>query len=88
MASSTKGSVCVKLLSKNKRSDKPAIGFQYATHQHNINDLENAIKIAVDSGVQYLSIKPVFDRGSVRDKIEKNNLTKDDLNRAYEKVSK
>ena len=77
-----------KLLSKNKKSDKPAIGFQFATHQHNINDLENAVKLAIDCGAQYLSIKPVFDRGSVRDKIEKNSLQKDDLDKAYDKVSK
>ena len=56
-----------------KRKDgTPTVGVQYATHQHNIDDLENCARICQDIGVDYLSIKPIFDRGTVRDKIEKN----------------
>lgn len=70
-----------------KRKDgTPTVGVQFATHQHNIDDLENCARICQDIGVDYLSIKPIFDRGTVRDKIEKNTLTLDDFDRAYEKV--
>ena len=70
-----------------KRKDgTPTVGVQYATHQHNIDDLENCARICQDIGVDYLSIKPIFDRGTVRDKIEKNTLTLDDFDRAYDRV--
>lgn len=73
---------------ERRDSNKPTVGVQFATHQHNIGDLENCAKICSDIGVDYLSIKPVFDRGSVKDKIEKNSLLKEDYDRAYENVQK
>ena len=54
-----------------KKNKIPTIGIQFATHQENINDIENSVKIAKDIGVDYFSIKPVFDRGSVNKKIKK-----------------
>ncbi len=66
----------LELLVKSRKNKSPTIGVQYATHQRNISDLKNCVAICKDIGVDYLSIKPVFDRGSVNEKIEKNSLTK------------
>ena len=66
----------LELLIKNRKNNSPTIGVQYATHQRNFDDLKNCAKICKDIGVDYLSVKPVFDRGSVHEKIEKNTLTK------------
>ena len=73
-------------LIKDRKEKKPTIGVQFATHQHNINDLLKCAKITKEIGVDYLSIKPVFDRGSVKDKIEKNTLKKEDFDRAYNEI--
>ena len=74
-----------KLLSRRK-GHSPTIGIQFATHQRNINDLEQCAKICSEIGVDYLSIKPVFDRGSVKDKIEKNSLTLEQYEAGYAKA--
>ena len=66
----------LELLLKKRKNNSPTIGVQYATHQRNLHDLKNCVKICKDIGVDYLSIKPVFDRGSVNEKIERNTLTK------------
>ncbi len=78
----------VENLIKSKKQNFPTVGFQFATHQRNIGDLENAVKIAKNIGVDYISIKPVFDRGSVKDKIEKNSLTKKDFDDAVLNIQK
>ena len=75
-------------LVKNRKNKTPTIGIQFATHQDNINDLENSVKIAKDIGVDYFSIKPVFDRGSVNKKIKKNSLSKYDFDKSFDNVSK
>ena len=72
---------------KKRDQKKPTVGVQFATHQHNIHGLEDCARICADIGVDYLSIKPVFDRGTVKDKIEKNSLAKEDYDRAYDKVT-
>lgn len=65
-----------------KRKDKtPTIGIQYATHQDNIVDLQSCCQKASEMGIDYFSIKPVFNRGPVGNKIEKNNLKGDDVRR-------
>lgn len=78
----------IKNLVKKRKNKIPTIGIQFATHQENINDIENSVKIAKDIGVDYFSIKPVFDRGSVNKKIKKNSLSKDDFDKAFENVAK
>ena len=67
----------LELLIKKRKNNSPTIGVQYATHQRNFHDLKNCVKICKDIGVDYVSVKPVFDRGSVHEKIEKNTLTKE-----------
>lgn len=70
-----------------KRNNKtPTIGVQFATHQQNIFEIKECVKICKDIGVDYLSIKPVFDRGVVRDKIEKNNLKKENYDKVFDSV--
>ena len=78
----------VEKLIKNKKENSPTVGFQFATHQDNIDELELAVKIAREIGVDYLSVKPVFDRGTVKDKIARNSLTKKDFDDAVGKLSK
>ena len=78
----------VEKLIKNKKDNFPTVGFQFATHQDNIEELELAVKIARDIGVNYLSVKPVFDRGTVKDKIARNSLTKKDFDEAVGNLSK
>ena len=76
----------IKQLIKLRKTPHPTVGIQFATHQHNINDLEKSIKTTKDLGVDYFSIKPVFNRGSVSEKIEPNSLTKEDFDKVYERV--
>jgi len=78
----------VELLVNRRKENSPSIGFQFATHQDNIDDLENAVILAKELGIEYLSIKPVFDRGTVRDKIAKNSLKQEDLDKAYNNLKK
>ncbi len=70
----------IESLTKKRNNNAPTIGVQYATHQKNIDDLKNCAEICKDIGVDYLSVKPVFDRGSVHEKIEKNKITKLEIN--------
>ncbi len=70
-----------------KRKDKyPTVGVQFATHQRNISDLERCIHICSEIGIDYISVKPVFDRGSVNEKIEKNNLNPNEVSNIVEKL--
>ena len=73
----------------SKRKNKiPTIGLQFATHNRNIGEVEKCVQIAKNLGIDYVNIKPVFDRGSVGDRIEKNSLSKDDFDNLYFKVKK
>lgn len=78
----------VKNIIKKRKNKSPTIGFQFATHDRNISDVEKCIIIAKDLGVDYVNIKPVFDRGSVGDKIKKNTLTPKDFDDLYSKIAK
>lgn len=57
----------------------PTVGVQYAVHQKNLNDLYTCARQMKELGVNYFSIKPVFNRGSVGQRIEENTLTLDSL---------
>ena len=78
----------MKLLTHKRKNIAPTIGVQYATHQRNINDLQICAEICKDIGVDYLSVKPVFDRGSVHEKIKKNTITKSEINQKSPKFKK
>jgi len=73
----------VEQLIKKRKGKSPTVGIQYATHQNNIKDLKRSVEIVKKLGVDYFSIKPVFNRGTVNEKIEKNRLTKRDFDDAY-----
>ena len=64
------------------------MGVQFATHQRNIFDLEKCVQISKDIGVDYVSVKPVFDRGSVHEKIEKNSLNTQKVSKIIHKLRK
>ncbi|WP_420404970.1 radical SAM protein [Nisaea sp.] len=66
------------ILTKRTRGT-PTIGIQYATHHHNLSDLYKAAGNAAEIGADYFSVKPVFNRGSVGERIDKNNLTYEDI---------
>ena len=57
----------------------PTIGIQFAVHHLNIKDLRPSVLASKELGVDYFSIKPVFNRGSVGLRIPKNQLTEADL---------
>ena len=78
----------LKNLIKLRQNKTPTIGVQFATHQENIHEIKKSVELVKDIGVDYFSIKPVFDRGSVNEKIPKTNLTKSDFDRAFDSVSK
>ena len=78
----------IRKLVKMRKGKTPTIGVQFATHQENIKEIKKSVELVRDIGVDYFSIKPVFDRGSVNEKISKTNLTKDDLDKAFSSVSK
>lgn len=62
-----------------RRNAMPTVGIQYAVHHRNVDDLYTAARLAREIGVDYFSIKPVFNRGSVGERIEKNELTSERL---------
>ncbi len=66
------------ITARRKNAHSPTIGVQYATHHENIHDMENSVRDALEAGVDYFSVKPVFNRGSVGERIEKNRLTTTD----------
>ena len=76
----------IKKIIKFRKNKTPTIGIQFATNQYNIEEIEQCVKICVDIGIDYLSIKPVFNRGTVMDKIDKNTLEKKDFDEVYNKV--
>ncbi|HEY0710302.1 MAG TPA: radical SAM protein [Polyangia bacterium] len=53
---------------------RPTVGIQFATHHENFEDLSTSCAQAAEIGADYFSIKPVFNRGSVGELIEKNRL--------------
>ena len=67
---------------------QPTVGIQFATHHENISDLDASCRQAVELGADYLSVKPVFNRGSVGEHIEKNRLTLEDLAPAVAELRK
>ena len=70
-----------------KRKEKsPTIGIQYATHHENIDDLYNSVKTSNKIKADYFSIKPVFNRGSVGEKIDKNSLTYKEITPLVDKL--
>ncbi len=71
---------------ERRTGPNPTLGIQYATHHRNLHDLHEAVRIARDIGADYFSVKPVFNRGSVGARIEKNQLTFEDLNPAVAKA--
>ncbi len=62
-----------------REGGRPTVGIHYATHHENIGDLFESARLARDIGADYFSVKPVFNRGSVGERIEKNRLTFEDL---------
>ena len=56
---------------KTRKNNLPTIGVQYATHHKDISDLYNCAKECSQIGVDNISVKPVFNRGSVGERIEK-----------------
>ena len=69
------------LVKKRETAWSPTIGVQYATHHRNLHDLYNCAKIVGGVGVDYLSVKPVFNwgGGADPDRIERNALTYETL---------
>ncbi len=65
----------IKELACKRKDALPTIGVQFAVHHENFEDLFAAAGAARAAGADYFSIKPVYNRGSVGEKIEKNNLT-------------
>lgn len=74
------------LISKRGKGSQPTIGVQYALHHENISDLYRAVSSCKDLGVDYFSIKPVFNRGSVGERITKNTLTNEHIERVVDKI--
>ncbi len=73
------------LVSK-RTSDSPTIGVQYATHHENLEDLYNSARQSSEIGVDYFSVKPVFNRGSVGERIKKNNLTHERVTQIVQEI--
>jgi|ETNmetMinimDraft_4_1059912.scaffolds.fasta_scaffold63001_2 MoaA/NifB/PqqE/SkfB family radical SAM enzyme len=68
-------------ITTKRKGDAPTVGVQYATHQDNIRSLYRCAEIISDIGVDYLSVKPVFNwgGGANEDRIARNNLEHSDL---------
>ncbi len=66
-------------LVRRRENKTPSIGIQFAVHRINFGDLLEGARLARDIGVDYFSVKPVFNRGAVGVKLEKNDLTHAEL---------
>lgn len=77
-----------KELIKKRENISPTVGIQFATHHDNIKDLYESAKISKEIKADYFSIKPVFNRGSVGERIEKNNITHNDISPIAKKIKK
>lgn len=66
-------------LLKRRKGETPTIGVQFAVHHENVDDLFSSVRLCREIGVDYFSVKPVFSRGAVGERIEKNRLTFEDL---------
>lgn len=66
---------------RRRKDDMPTVGIQFATHHENVDDLLSACRIAREIGVDYLSVKPVFNwgGGANPDRIVRNELTPEKL---------
>ena len=73
---------------RRRKSGLPTIGVQFVTHQRNIHDLFDCARIVRDIGADYLSVKPVFNwgGGADPDRIERNNLTYEDMTPEVQKI--
>ncbi|MCB2102253.1 MAG: radical SAM protein [Rhodobacterales bacterium] len=69
----------VRAMVAGRKNGLPTVGIQYATHHRNLDDLLASAEMAAEIGVDYFSVKPVFNRGSVGERIDKNNLTFEDM---------
>jgi len=69
-------------LKRRREGPFPTIGIQYAVHHDNFDDLFRGAQASKESGADYFSVKPVYNRGSVGLKIEKNQLTDERLSPA------
>jgi MoaA/NifB/PqqE/SkfB family radical SAM enzyme len=73
-------------LVKQRKNSNPTIGIQFAAHQVNLHDLHESVGLACDIGVDYFSVKPVFNRGAIGVKLEKNELTHEELSSVVAKA--
>jgi cyclic pyranopterin phosphate synthase len=76
----------IRNLASARSGSTPTIGVQFAAHHRNLGDLHRAAEVAQEAGADYFSVKPVFNRGSVGERIEKNRLTFEDIAPAVAKV--
>jgi MoaA/NifB/PqqE/SkfB family radical SAM enzyme len=76
----------IKNLVSKKENDFPTIGIQFAVHHQNLDDMYRSAEISKEIGVDYFSIKPVFNRGSVGERVEKNRLTYNDITPIANKI--
>ena len=60
----------VRAMVAGRKNGLPTVGIQYATHHQNLDDLLASAAMAAEIGVDYFSVKPVFNRGSVGERIE------------------
>lgn len=62
-----------------RRMDGPQIGAQFVFHNYNYEGIEEIAKISKEIGLDYISYKPAFNRGAIKERGEKNTLTLSDL---------
>lgn len=74
------------LILKRGTNPQPTIGVQYALHHENISDLYRAAALCKELHVDYFSIKPVFNRGSVGERIAKNTLSHEQIEMVVDKI--
>lgn len=72
------------ILKKNKNM---MVGIQYAVHHENIDDMYKSAEVVSQIGANYISVKPVFTKGSVGVKIDRNTLTHADISPIVQKIT-
>lgn len=73
---------------RRRKADRPTIGVQYAVHHRNLPNMYESARKVAEIGADYFSVKPVFNKGSVGERIEKNQLTLEELSPEVSRIRK
>jgi MoaA/NifB/PqqE/SkfB family radical SAM enzyme len=79
-------SIAYIVTSRNGRK-LPTVGVQFGLHQRSVGELYKAAVLVRDLGADYLSIKPIYNRGQVGIQIENNTLESSEIEEEIQRTA-